>query len=410
MSDPYNVLKGDKHGFIVYPASWGKKPSDAYRTVREITAEDFAKNTTPQTALQFELPRALGGSYTASPNQAASPAQHEHAASKLFSQDQHDFATFADDAARRYAGIGPDDHTAFTHLHGIGSWENAVEPSMMTVFHKPITALQLQKVGADVGSWARQHGILVFSPHPEGQEKLMHMRIPTHHAMNNNSRLDPRTVAEISHRIHNMFNEYRDPHMNESLMPGRTILPDPTGHSDVLVWLPPWERNPERIHSAFNEIGDRLGARGATQYWPGTGMLLGGTSPYSDEEAAAMPDARKRDAAIANYARVLQALTTPLPNPQATQPTRFAAIHAPAGVGAVVRGVHYAPGAIIPTPEPAPQNAPEATPAEAVPMVPMVPMLPPNAGQHPAAIHWKKRIMDAYNRRKLKDQNAVPHA
>jgi hypothetical protein len=392
-----DVFRGHKFGFVLYPFSHIKSYDNSWEPNRERVSREYAK-AVPNGPLRFELPKTLGGTIFASPYDKPDPLQHIQAATKLFSPHQLDFATAADDAARRYLAMGKQDHDVYSHLHGIGSWENNVEPSMMTIFHKPVSGLALQKIGADVGAFARQHGILAFAPHPYGVEALMHMRVPTHHPM---QRLTPYTVAEITHMISGLFNKYHDqsPFGEKSyLMPGRTILPDETGHSDVLAWVPPWEQNPSRLHQAFHQIADELKVRQAPQYWPGTGMLMGGTSPYSDEEASKFSDDHKRDLAVANYRKVLNS-DKPLIGhaPQLVEPARFAQ-HAPAGSGAVVRGVFYPPGKIIPTIEPAPAVAPPA------PMPPLAPQT-----QHaPGWVNFKKRVMDAYHRASKRVETPTP--
>jgi len=397
-TDP-NVLQGDQHGFIIYPASWVKGEEDAWTPTREISDREFNERVGNKKPLQFQLPQKMGGAIFASGYQKPDPLRHVQAAMKLFGPDHMDFATAADDATRRYLRTRKQTMQPYTHLHGIGSWENNVEPSMMTVFHGPVDGMTLQKIGADVGSFARQHGILAFSPHPDGIEQLMHMRVPTHHP---SQKLTPVAVAEISHYLSDLFNHYHDQAEDGSksyLMPGRTILPDESGHSDVLVWVPPWEKNPGRLHEAFNQLAEHLRVRQAPQYWPGTGLLMGGTSPYSDEEAAAMSDDRKRDIAINNYKQVLQSKQTLLRTPQLTAPVRFG-MHAPAQTGAVVRGVYYQPGKMLP-------NVEEPNPDDPPP-VPQPAIMPPEASRHPKVTEWKRKVMDAYHRANKRAQQPQP--
>lgn len=341
-----------------------------------------------QQPMRMELPRPFGGAVFASSYDKADPLAHEQAVSKLFDTPHRDFLAMADDATRRHLNLPHDVEDHFTHLHGIGSWENNVEPSMMTVFHRPVDGLQMQRIGADIGSWARQHGILTFSPHPAGAEQLLHMRLRTHPEM---KRLTQPVIAKVSQQIHDEFNKYFDPNENGGQsfwIPGRTILPSPTGHTDVVVWVPPWEKDQDRVHRAFAAIANKLGAVRPPTFWPGTGLLLGGTSPYSDEEAAFLSDEQKRDAAVGNYQ---QAAANPEPMVHASVPTPSEAfignpaarragkriVHfrdflgrykvrlarSPAKTGAVVRGVYYAPGKMMPdvipvqaAAEPGPEN------------------------------------------------------
>lgn len=315
----------DLHGVVIYPASWAKTRKDRWLSVRDHYLKDLAKrglredqDIGPQ---RLELAEQIGGTIFSSPNDRPYPLRHNRAASKLFSQRQKDFMLAGDLSARRHTGLTADqEHNNFTHYHGIGSWENSVEPAMVTAFHKPVTALQLQKIGADVGTWARQHGILVFSPHPEGTEQLMHMRIPTHTP---SPVLDPHTISNISRRVTAEFNKYVDPGDDPQYwMPGRTILPDTNGHSDVLVWVPPWAENPSRLHDAFMQIAENLEGK-RPQFWPGQGLLLGGTSPYSDEETKHFTDAQRRTAAIANYQRALEAKKSNLIDPRSVRPQKL---------------------------------------------------------------------------------------
>lgn len=369
-----DVFAGDLHGFLIYPASYARPHGEEFTPLR-VLKQAHAREHGVQLGgpVQMELPKPFGGAVFSSSYARPDPLSHEQAVAQLHDKPHRDFLMMADDATRRYLNLGHDAADQFTHLHGIGSWENQVEPSMMTVFHRPVDGLQLQRIGADIGSWARQHGILAFSPHPGGAEQLLHMRLRTHPEMR---RLTQPVLVRVSQQIHDEFNKYFDPAENGGQsfwIPGRTILPSPTGHTDVLTWVPPWEKDKDRVHRAFSEIGNKLGAVRPPTFWSGTGLLLGGTSPYSDEEAAFLSDAQKRDAAVANYQ---QALTNPEPmvhesvpvvseaiigNPAARRQgrrvvslrdflgrykTRLA--RSPAKTGAVVRGVYYAPGKMMP--------------------------------------------------------------
>jgi len=301
-----DVFAGDLHGFLIYPASWKRPEEDKFtplRVLRQMHARRAGVDINQ--ALRFELAKPFGGAVFSSSYDKPDPLAHEQAVSKLFDTPHRDFLAMADDTTRRYLGLGRDVEDHFTHLHGIGSWENNVEPSMMTVFHRPVDGLQLQRIGADIGSWARQHGILAFSPNPNGTEQLLHMKLRTHRPM---ERMTQPVIANISQRIHDEFNRYFDPNENGGQsfwIPGRTILPAPDGSTDVVVWVPPWEADRDRVHRAFSEIGQKIGLVRPPTFWSGTGLLLGGTSPYSDEEAQFLSDEQKREAAIANYQRVL---------------------------------------------------------------------------------------------------------
>jgi hypothetical protein len=333
----HNTFNSSTYGFILFPVSHAKSREDAWKTAHTIRRNHYAFHVNQQPhPLHFELPRQLVGSIFSSPNQNPEPLLHEQAAARLFDPAQHEFAAAADSAARKYLKLSPtelQDH--YTHIHGIGSWENNIEPSMTTIFHKPVSALQLVKIGADMGTWARQHGILVFSPFADGREQLLHMRVKTHSPLIH--KLSPGVVANISKRITNEFEKYRsvtdtdvagNP-VTSALIPGRTYLPDTTGHTDILAWVPPWERDPEKIHHAFQQIAHNLNGKNV-QYWNGRGILLGGTSPYSDEEASHMDDKTKREQALSNYSRVLQSPDTDLKNPEYTDPVKLARAPIPA--------------------------------------------------------------------------------
>ncbi len=362
-----NIFSGNLHGIILYPASHAKPEETPHATNDEIQQDHYEAHTNPPRPLHFELPHVLSGAMTASPHLLPWGIRHNQAAARLFAPEQREFATAADLAARHYLGLNPDDpQDYYTHLHGIGSWENKAEPAMATVFHKPTSALQLMKIGADVGTFARQHGILVFSPHQGGAEQLMHMRVPTHSPLI--KKLSPGLIADISRKITGEFHKHynvtghdaKGNEVREPLMPGRSYLPDTEGHTDVLVWVPPWEKDPERLHDAFNKIGESLHSEPA-QYWPGTGAMLGGTSPYSDEEKNAMNDKQKREAALANYERVRQSTEATIPEPEPTEPYQLE--RAPSGTGIVIRGVFYRPGMVIPdliSPSSQPPQAPAA--------------------------------------------------
>lgn len=299
-----DIFAGDLHGFLVYPTAW-KKPEDHHftpiRVLKHIHAAKYGVQL--NAPVQMELPRTLGGVMFGSSYDKPNSLLHEQAASKLFEQPHKDFLMMADDATRHHLGVPEDSQGDFTHVHGIGSWENDVEPSMVTVFHRPVEGLQLQRIGSEIGTWARQHAILAFSPHPGGQEQLLHMRLKTHPPVH---RLSVPMLAKISQTIHGEFNKYFDPKDDGGRsfwMPGRSILPDASGHTDVLIWVPQdaGVAGRNRIHQAFSTINSKLGGTRQPTMWPGTGLMLGGTSPYSDEEAKFLDDAEKRELAIGNY-------------------------------------------------------------------------------------------------------------
>lgn len=349
------MFNQDLKAFIFYPSTHIKSHDDAHTPLREITQRHYAKHIqSSHIPVQLELPQKLGGTVFASSYDRPDPLLHEQAASKLFSPTHHEFATAADRATRKYTWLEPNEpHNNFSHIHGIGSYENNVEPSMITVFHKPVSGKQLQNIGANVGAFARQHSILLFSPHPNGFEKLLHMRVRTHEP---HDKLDAPTVARISENIHSMFNNYfkmsEDGKVKTYTLPGRSILPDTTGHTDVLTWIGQHENDPVMRESEFYDIAQRLGGGRiqAPQFWQGTGTSLGGTSPYSDSEAEMMGDTWKRFQAKVNYRRILQGDETVARSAYPMEPKRLAAVHSPAKTGAVVRGINYPPGAIIPTP------------------------------------------------------------
>ena len=319
---------GDLHGFLLYPSASIKDEQDAFTPQREITQREYNQAmTAPEDAwhpnpIQFELPRMLGGSIFGSSWDKPDPLRHHQAAAKLFQKKYQDFLNAAESFTRKHTGT-PGGDGGHRHLQGIGSWENNVEPTLMTVFRRPITSLQLQRIGAELGSYARQHAILAFLPHDDGSEKLLHMRIKTHKP----GQLSPRQIASISNLVSSEFNQYFDEINGQRnyLLPGRTILPDTTGHTDVLTWIPPWESNEARVLHAFETTAEKLGARHTVKFWPGTGTLLGGTSPFSDDEASKMSDDQKRDAAVANYHRQIAAVKPEIQQgPGLTAPTQFA--------------------------------------------------------------------------------------
>jgi hypothetical protein len=168
-------------------------------------------------------------------------------------------------------------------------------------------------------------------------------------------RIPPQVLASISKRVSDTFNEYYDPNDNggrDYWMPGRSILPDRTGHTDVLVWIPPFEKNPKKIEEAFADVAKRLRAIQPPRFWPGTGIMMGGTSPVSDDFANHLDDATKRDLALLNYQRIKDNPDTFKHTPQLTKQYKLSRLlqlaHSPAGTGAVVRGVFYPPGKMMP--------------------------------------------------------------
>lgn len=359
-----DFFKTPIHGFIIFPSSHIKEPGEEFDgNIRDYNARPH-KLEKHSTSLHFELPRALPQVMTSPYYEQPYPMSSLEAAGRLFSPRQRAFAASADYAARKYLGIGRDDpHSTYTHLHGIGRWENKFEPSMATLFHKPITPSQLLKIAADVGSWARQEGVLLFTPHRGGSEQMMHLRIPTHSPRI--SHLNPQLVSEIINGIAPEFDKYRQITGHnaagqptfEYLMPGASFLPDTHGHTDALVWIPPWS-DAKAIHSALGEIANKT--NGEVNYWNGTGTMLGGTHPYSWDEAQYFDDKRKRDIAVNNYRRILNNPLQPSPTgsidipdlgistppPERAEPHKLA--RSPEGTGIVVRGVYYKPGSIIP--------------------------------------------------------------
>ena len=349
----------DMHGVVIYPVSHPKHGDEAFVTNHDIRNKHLAF-VTPNDPLQFALPTNLGGTIFGSSYPEPFSLPYEVAAHRLFGDAHKDFSNYADAATRFYSGHSPNqEHNDFTHYHGIGSWENVVEPSMVTAFHKPISLNQLVKIAADVGSYARQLSMLAFRPHPNGLERLLHMRVPSHSPLI--KRLSPSIVADAARPIHEAFNQHytvSPQGLKEYLMPGRSILPDDEGHTDVLVWIPPWHKHPQAAEDSFHHIAYELGATQPVRYWTGNGIMLGGTEPFSDDELKHATDAEKRYIAKENYHRVLHSTNNPnvtvFPQkarniePEIPEPMHYA-MRAPAKTGAVIRGVFYPPGKIIPT-------------------------------------------------------------
>jgi hypothetical protein len=326
-----NIFSGDVHGFIIYPAAWAKPHDAPFATVRELAAKRRAAldARNPVSPLQMMLPGAIGASVD--PGPFHDPHAVDDAAHRLFHPDHVDFGMIADQNTRRHTGTdmySPQEH--FTHAHGLSAYGNEVEPSITTVFHAPISPLQLEKIAAETGSWAKQHGILAFYPTPDGKEQMLHMRIPTHKPR---QQLTPHQIAQSVKPLVNEFNNYFDTTDTgrEFWIPGRTIIPHPNGYTDVLALLPPWEKNPERFRQTFQEISQRHGAKQPATAWSGESYSLGGTSPYSDDEREYAKDKERRRIA----------------EQRQNFPMQFD--RSPAKTGIVVRGVFYPPGEIIPT-------------------------------------------------------------
>lgn len=326
-------LYGDVHGFLVCHSTRIKSDDDASLPLSETFRREFVKGAgrppIPQKfrqPLHNKMPTEFNGMHLRSSYDKEDPLQHDLAAQMIHRPQHQDFITYLDQTARRFSGAKPTgEQHKFVHLHGIGSWENQVEPSVVTMFKEPVRPEQLIRMAADVGSWARQHAMLAFFPHPHGAEQMLHMRVPTHHPT---SILPPQQIAEISRKIHNEFNKWVKPDDEGGtypIIPGRSILPDASGgHTDVLAWIPPFEDNPQRARHAFAEIARALGTEHnlGPRYWPGQGVMLGGTDPYSSDEVKTMSDLQKRVIAHGNY---LKALRNP-PKAEAvrTRPFQFA--------------------------------------------------------------------------------------
>ncbi len=354
------LLRGNVHGFILYRASHLKPHDRPWATNDELQAEHYAKHvpTGPTSKLKFALPRLLPQMMASSHYDRPDPLIAQQAAFRLFSQRQKDFVSAADSIARHYIGLPFDSDVKpeeFTHLHGIGSWESKLEPSMATVFHRPIAASQLQKIAADVGSMANQEGILVFVPHYGGTEQMMHLRFPSHSPQI--QQLNPGLVAKISQQVTDEFNKFHTTSpqgVREYLMPGRSILPDNTGHTDVLVWVPSFisPHDQGRMHEAMLQIAH--GLNGQVQYWSGTGKIVGGMHPHENDPGP-FTDPQKRQIAQENYTRVRELPESQtaaysgdveLPEFQKSEPQKLA--RSPAKTGIVIRGVFYKPGMVIP--------------------------------------------------------------
>lgn len=294
---PGDPFTGDLHGVLIHRNAWQKHPDDAFTPAREITLAHrhrvLARNAAP---IQMELPRSLSGGIWNSNWAQPDELTHEQAAHKLWDQGYIDFHHVADEATRRHLGVSGVPHRDFTHFKGLGHYEGAIEPSLMTAFHKPISNRILQAIGSDVGSWARQLQTLAFAVHPAGKEKLLHMRIATHHRGD----MSVNQLASISNDVSNKFGT----HINENgkpTIPGLTILPDNTGFSDVLTYIPHYEDNPRRVEDAFRAVAESFGGAGSLKYWPGTGADTG-TDPVPDKTTANLTDPERRDRAQINYA------------------------------------------------------------------------------------------------------------
>lgn len=346
-------LDGDVHALLFNHVAWPKNDADQFKTFQEISRDRLKSNINRHidNPIYLQMPKPLAGFVASSGYDRPDHLPYEEAARRLGDKEHADFTTYLDQAARQHLKLDPHSkQDTFTHLHGIGSWEDAVEPSIATVFHKPVDPLHIQRISADVGSWARQHGILAFYPHEKGDEKVLHMRVKTHRKM---SKLTPSLIGEIAKQVTHHFNQYKNSD-GEALMPGRTIIPNNNGTSDVMVWIPPWEKQPGLVHDAFSTIAANLGQTQPVHFWPGNGIVFGGTSPHSWDEAKAFSDAKKRRLARSNFRRALFNSFAQGPQPQVTEPRKLQQQRSPAGTGIVVRGVYYPPGRIIPTVETAP--------------------------------------------------------
>ena len=320
-----SLFHGDLHGFIMYPSTRQKDDDNPWEPLRESFDRIFAKEAgqppsdhgTPlshQTdpmgrlkVLQFSLPSSMHGS------RRPDPLRFELASSMLYRPDHRRFMTQADITTREHTGNRRPSPEDYQHVHGLSSWEHHAEPAMVTVFKNPVDPNHLKSIGESVGAWARQHGVLAFHPHEDGKDQLLHMRVRTHHP---SLALDPQTIGNATKRVADVFNSMasRDRKLGareKHLISSRHVLPDTTGHSDVLVWVAPWEhdtkknygRNPAMIREQFARATKILGEQARHEfgtdetpmpnYWHGTGMRIGGSSPYSDEETSALSDWEK---------------------------------------------------------------------------------------------------------------------
>ncbi len=338
----------DIHGILLYPhAYW-----DSVLPPRSRCG--------PQPHRQ-ELPKTFAGSLHYSGNQSPDPMSYRKAASKLFTPEHTNFTALADFAAKKYLNLDNNDSKHYEHLHGVGTWMDTAEPSLATVFKKPIDPQVLTRIAAHVGHEAHQQGVIAFSPHPEGEDKLLHMRIPLPDKRPYQT-VNQRMIGDISYMIGNQLARHSrqtDEGMTPYL-PAVTILPDHTGHADVLTWLEGKDKDRHTKEDVFKYVADVLRAE-KLQYYPGTGILMG---PQNEKmpDGSHMPDENtdegKRMAAMIRYRRVMGEDIDLLPKSVPSSPIQMALRRAlqqaygspphAAKTGTIIRGINYPAGQFTP--------------------------------------------------------------
>lgn len=276
----HDIFRGPVHGFITYGSAHPKPVDDPWKTNEDIQAE--------------HLYSTHGGNPTPS-------LLRRQAATRLFSTHHRLFSNVADDSTRHILKLPFNNKPLpnYIHAHGIHQLEGRLEPAMVSMFRRPLTEEQLHTIARDVGAWTNQGNIHAFTVHPEGRERLAHLRFESHHPLI--QQLDPDTISTILHSVGSVLNRF-------PVLGNHTILPDASGNTDVLIHVP--ENRVELAEDAFHHAARML--NGKVQYWNGVGKKFGQEQISTNEN----------------------------------DPYQFA--RAPSHTGIVVRGVFYRPGSIIP--------------------------------------------------------------
>lgn len=366
----------DIYGVIIYPhAYWST-----------LTPRSGRIQPPPQgTPAQMQLPQKILGSLMYSGNQSPDSMSYHKASSKLFTPEHTAFTGLADYAAKHYLDL---DHNQghYEHLHGIGTWMDTAEPAIATVFKRPLSAQTLANIGAHVGNESRQQSVLAFSAHPQGPDRLLHMRLSTHKP---HFDVDTKTLGHIADTIGREMTAHArqtDDGMTPYL-PAFTILPDRTGQTDVLAAVHGKELDAHTKMRIFEKISHRLRAR-SVQYYPGTSVLLGlphvaipDDSDHPDEST----DEGKRLAALIRYKKIITGKYAVLPRPHIVGRLRMALLPHASGTGTIVRGINYPPGQFIPpvvdsvtpaTPQPTTAGVSGLPPVSVSPQAPPMPRQP----------------------------------
>ena len=302
-----NLFSGDIHAIQVHMHALCRKPEEVWDSRKEVMAKAFAKvvgrpPSNYKAPMQNALSSSLSSAIMASPYEKPDPLSYEVAAGMMHDDAFHNFSNFADQAARRVMMLMQfQPHKLFTHVPGMGLFEDKPEPSLTTVFHSPVSPLQLQRMAAAVGHRANQLSVLNFNVHNDGPNQLYHARIKTH---NKKEPLSPQLMGSISKKLYEMFLEHD--------LYGGTILPDTTGHSDILVYNHGTSNeDKQKEMSKFVKLVSKLPTENGAgpRFWNGTGMFLG---DMDDRQ----PDAFRRENARNIYTQAAAEKTPRLPAPQ----------------------------------------------------------------------------------------------